>query len=391
MVDASQTTPEPAGRALRPRIALAHDWLCGFRGGEAVLERLARLVRDQYEPAGLWTMFDDGRAIAPAIDSLPHHASGLARLPWGNSRLRRWLLPGYPWAVGRLARSLAREHSLRPISLLISSSSAAVKGMQAPEGVPHLCYCHAPARYVWSLGEDYAGGLRGLGLRLFGEGFRDWDQRTAANVTRFIANSSHVADQIRMFYDREARVVAPPVRTEYFTPPPAGTPREDFWLIVSALEPYKRIDLAIRAAAKAQQRLVVIGDGSLRARLAAMAGPGVTFLGRVSDEVVCDHYRRAAAFLFPQVEDFGITAVEAQACGLPVLARAEGGALDTVIDGQTGAFFAEATEDSLLGAMARCPRAGLAETTRACRENAERFSDSEFDAAMGEVIASMLG
>lgn len=367
------------------RIALAHDWLCGFRGGEAVLERLARLVRERAEPAGLWTMFDDGRAVAPNIDALEHHVSGLSRVPWGSTRLRRWLLPAYPWAVGRMSASIARAHRARAIDLVLSTSSAAVKGISAPVGVPHVCYCHAPARYVWSLREDYAGGLRGLGLRLFGEGFREWDQRTAANVTRFVANSTYIARQIRAFYDREATVVAPPVRTGYFTPGPGG-PREAFWLIVSALEPYKRVDLAIEAAARAQQRLIVIGDGSQRAKLAGMAGPGVEFLGRVSDEVVRDHYRRAAVFLFPQVEDFGIAAVEAQACGLPVVARAEGGALDTVRDGRTGALFAEATSESLLAALARCPRAGAEETVRECRASAERFSETAFDEAMAAVI-----
>jgi len=387
MVDATGTPSTSI--AARPRLALAHDWLCGYRGGEAVLERVARLARTEAEVAGLWVMFDDGRALAPNIDAVEHQASPLARLPWANSRLRRWLLPAYPWAVERLSASLERAHRRRAIDLLISTSSAAIKGMRAPEGVPHLCYCHSPARYVWSRREEYSGGARGLGLRLFGDSFRDWDLRTVSRVTRFVANSAHIARQIRVCYDREADVVHPPVRTEYFTPGGAGE-REGYWLIVSALEPYKRVGLAIEAAARARQRLVIIGDGSQRRRLEALAGPSVEFLGRVSDGAVREHYRRAGVFLFPQVEDFGITAVEAQACGLPVVARAAGGARDTVIDGRTGALFAEPTAESLLEALARCPRAGPDETTRACRENAERFSEEIFDAAMLGVIASML-
>jgi glycosyltransferase involved in cell wall biosynthesis len=359
------------------RIALAHDWLCGYRGGERVLERIAGLVLEQHEPAGLYTMFDDGRPLAPAIDEVRARsrvtASALSRLP-GSERGRRWLLPLYPRAVGELSRRLARDHGERPIDLLISTSSAAIKGLAPPRGVPHLCCCFAPARYLWSRQGDYSGGLRGVGLLVLGARLRGWDRRTAPNVSRFVAISTHVRSEIARCYGRESTIVYPPVRTEYFTPDPA-TRREDFWLIVSALEPYKRVDLAIDAANRAGRRLVVAGGGSQEARLRRIAGPTVSFAGRVGDDDLRRLYRTAALFLYPQVEDFGITAVEAQACGLPVLALRAGGAVDTVVEGATGAFFDAQTPESLLAGAGCIPPAPDA----ACREQALRFSEDRFD------------
>ncbi len=379
----------PCG-ASRPRVALAHDWLCGRRGGEAVLDRLARLCRRRFDVVGVYVMFDDGGSIGPHVDPLPRCRSTLGSLP-GATRLRRWLLPAYPWAVAGLSRALARAHARNPIDLLISSSSAAIKGLRAPPGVPHLCYCHSPARYVWARRDDYTrdGSLRALGLRLWGRRFREWDRRSAPHVTAFVANSRHIAEQIRRCYDRPARVVHPPVRTGYYTPDPS-TSREPFWLVVSALEPYKRVDLALEAARLARTRLVVVGDGSLRRALARRAGPGVEWLGRVSDEHLRDLYRRARLLLFPQIEDFGIAAVEAQACGLPVVARAAGGALDSVIPGVTGALFQNPEPGAIVDAADSCPDPSDPSVTRACRQNALAFSEEAFDERMADAIEEVL-
>ncbi|HYE02084.1 MAG TPA: glycosyltransferase [Phycisphaerales bacterium] len=372
------------------RIALAHDWLCGFRGGEAVLERLARLVAGEHEPAGLYVMFDDGRPVAPAIDALRTTVARLGRLPAASTRLRRWLFPLYPLAVTDLSRRLARAHRERPIDLVISTSSAAIKGLRPPPGVPHLCYCHNPARYAWSQAAPYRRGrlgwLRGAGLALFAGSFRRWDRRTSANVTRFLANSTHTASLVNSCYGRDARVVFPPVRTGYFTPGEAAG-REDFWLVVSALEPYKRVDLAIAAARLAGRRLVVVGGGSQAGALRRLGGPGIEFRRRVSDEELRSLYRRAELLLFPQVEDFGIVAAEALACGLPVVARAEGGALDIVSDGLTGALFSEPQAGALVAAAARAPR----ECAAACRASAERFCEARFDAELRGAIAELGG
>jgi glycosyltransferase involved in cell wall biosynthesis len=371
----------------RPRIALAHDWLCGFRGGEAVLERIAKLAGEVGEIDRLYTMFDEGRSLAPAIDSLPREVSSLRRLP---ARARRWLLPLYPAAVSELSRGLARRQAVAPVDLLISTSSAAIKGMRPPPGVPHLCYCHAPARYVWSLREEYGQGsglsttLRRAGLGAAGPLYRRWDRATAAHVTRFLANSSHIAAEIMRCFGREATVVHPPVRTDFFTPD-AKTERGEYWLFVGALEPYKRADLAVEAAALAGVPLKVAGAGSMAESLRRESGGRVEFLGRVSDEELRELYRRARLLVFPQVEDFGITAVEAQACGCPVVARRAGGALDTIIDGSTGRLFNEPTPEALAGAARACPA-----DAGACRRNAERFTEALFDAAIREEIGRAL-
>jgi glycosyltransferase involved in cell wall biosynthesis len=349
-------------------------------------------------------MFADGRPLTPAIDAIPRVVSLLGRLPGASGRARRWLLPLFPSAVEDLSRRLAAAHARSPIDLLISTSSAAIKGLRPPPGVPHVCYIHAPARYLWSLESEYARGsrLRAAGLALFGPGLRAWDRATASSVTRFIANSHHTANLVRQAYSKIARtpgalhVVHPPVRTDYFTPPPSGARRKEFWLLVSALEPYKRVELAIDAAHLAGKRLVIAGSGSESKRLRAHAdrlarhgprGHAVEFVGRVSDETLRELYRTARLFVFPQIEDFGISAVEAQASGLPVVAYARGGALDTVIPRVTGAFFGAPSAESLAEATLRCPR----DVDAICRACALRFAQERFDRELLRHLKELLG
>jgi glycosyltransferase involved in cell wall biosynthesis len=370
-----------------PRIALAHDWLCGLRGGEHVLDAIARSLLPDHDLAALLVMFDDRRPLTPAIDALPKIVSSLGQLPGASTRLRRHLLPFYPAAVASLGRHLSALHAHAHIDLVISTSSAAIKSLKTPRGVPHLCYIHAPARYIWSRREEYArvGLATRAGLALTSLWYKPWDRATASRVDHFLANSTHTARQVRECFGREATVLFPPVRTEFFTPDPA-TPREDFWLVVSSLEPYKRVGLAVEAARQAGANLVVAGTGSQDRALRALAHPGVKFLGRVDDDTLRSLYRRARLLLFPQVEDFGIVAVEAQACGCPVVAFAEGGALDSVVDGVTGAFFHEASAASLAAGAAACPPAGA----HAIRANAERFSEAAFERGIRAAAASLI-
>ncbi|MEX0875978.1 MAG: glycosyltransferase [Phycisphaerales bacterium] len=406
MIDAASqpgpSTPPTAGPAPAAplRVALAHDWLVALRGGELVLDAIARLLtRDHHTISRIYTMFDAAAPITPAIDSIARTTSPLNRTP---PALRRWLLMRYPAAMAHLGRELARDHAREPVDLLISTHSAAIKALKPPMGpdsrpVPHLCYCHSPARYLWSQTDAYAAGgpkgrLRSLGLRAWGPSLRRWDRATADHVTRFIANSTHTADQIRRHYDRDSTVVHPPVRTDFYTPD--GTTRDGTLLLVSALEPYKCVELAIEAACIARRPLTIVGSGSherglrAHARLAqsrhGLSGH-ITFTGRIDDNRLLAHYRAAGAFLFPQIEDFGITAVEAQAAGCPVVARRAGGALDTVVDAETGAFFDEPDPEACAEAIGRCPTAPG--TEKACRSNALRFAEDVFSESMRRVIA----
>jgi len=378
----------------RPRIALAYDWIVALRGGERVLDATARVAATRGEIDGLYVLFDDGTRLTDSIDALERHRAWIGGLP-GSRALRRWMLPLFPSGVRGLGRMLARNHRQRPVDLVISGSSAAIKGLKTPDGVPHLCYCHAPARYVWSLGAEYSKGsfLRGLGLKLFGGSFRRWDRKSASHVTKFLANSTHIQREIQRCFGRESTVVFPPVRTEYFVPP-ARPARDDFVLCVGALEPYKKTEDAIRAAFRAKRKIVVVGEGSQDEWLREMAhdyGDFVVFKGRLPDAEVRDLMQRARCLLFPQIEDFGITAVEAQACGLPVVARRAGGALDTVVDGVTGVLYDAVDEDHAISAMveaiARCP----APDSPAIRGNSERFAESVFLAAMGREVDGLLG
>jgi glycosyltransferase involved in cell wall biosynthesis len=332
-------------------------------------------------------LVDDGRSHGSAIDACPRHCSPLQRIPGGRGRLRRHLLPLMPWAVERLRP--------RPCRLLLSTSSAVMKSIRLPAGAVHVCYCHSPARYAWDQADDYAvgqgGRVRRAGLAAIGPWFRRWDRRTADRVHQFVANSRHTADRIRRCYGREAIVVCPPARTDFFTP--GATPREPWFLVVAALEPYKRTDLVIEAAERLGVPLRIAGSGSQHDALAARAaiargrGVDVQMLGRVDDEELRELYRRARGLVFPQVEDFGIVPVEAMACGCPVVAVGAGGVLDTV-DETVGVLVAEQSADAIGHGMSRLIEATPDPAT--CRRRAEGFSGAVFDAAMDAVIATAL-
>jgi glycosyltransferase involved in cell wall biosynthesis len=238
------------------------------------------------------------------------------------------------------------------------------------------------------LTDDYARGaggfVRRIGLGAIRSRFQAWDRRTAVRVTQFLANSEFTAQRIKRFYGRDAAVVHPPVRTTFFTPDPDKS-REDYLLIVSALEPYKRVDLAIEAANRSNFPLIIIGDGSQRRVLESLAGPTVKFLGRASDEILRDQYRCARALLFPQVEDFGIVAAEAQSSGCPVIAYASSGAADIVRPG-TGILMSEQSEQAILNAIPQLESTDAGQ----CAANASRFSEAEFDRKIGDWVSSLV-
>jgi len=386
-------------RTGRARVVLAHDWLVTQRGGEAVLDRIAGYVKAHHDPVALLTLFDRGVSVGASADQIPRLSPGLSRLPGASGAFRRWMLPLYPGMIKNLSSLAEGLHAEEQIHLLISTSAGLIKNLPAPDDVPHLCYCHSPARWLWGQGEEYrrgkGGKARGLGLVLFGQRLRQFDLSGTRSVSVFVANSNHTRRMIEEIYKRDAHVVPPPVRTKFFRPDP-NTAREDFWLLVSALEPYKRVDLAIEAAAKARQRLIIAGEGTqmgwLKGHARHMANKYaggvrglIEFVGRVGDEQLLSLYRRASLFLFPQIEDFGITAVEAQACGCPVVARSAGGALDTVVPGRTGAFFDEPDPDALIEAAK-----SVSHDPKMCRASAKRFSEELFDQRMGLHIEQLL-
>jgi glycosyltransferase involved in cell wall biosynthesis len=355
-----------------PRVAIIHDWLTGMRGGEKVLAALAGI----FPGADIFTLFYRADRVNDQINSHRIFASPLNRWP-GVLRYYRNLLPLMPRAI--------ESFDLQTYDLVISSSHAVAKGARVPAGVPHICYCHTPMRYLWAASDDYFQyGVNRLvrrpALGLFAPWLRRWDVRASQGVTQFLANSENVRGRIAHAYGREARVVYPPVDTDFFTPDPAGRAGEDYYLVVSALEPYKRIDLAIRAMQRLGRRLVVAGRGTQAATLQRIAGPGVEFTGWVDDERLRQLYRGCRALLFPGLEDFGMCPVEAQACGRPVIAYGRGGALESVNSRVTGLFFSEQTVDSIVNAVEAFEMLDF--DPAAARRNSLRFSPPNFEAGI---------
>lgn len=370
----------PEGESVGKGVVLVHDWLTGLRGGEKCLDVLARAMPD----ATLHTLLYRKGKTTAAIDSLRVVPSWLNRLP-GVHRYYRGLLPVFPSVVERAWRFPDAE-------LLVSMSHCVAKAAQAASGVPHVSYCFSPMRYAWQMRQQYFEGVgaRGLKARVADallDRIRAWDLKTADRVTHFVAISDHIARRIEECYGRKSEVIYPPVDTDYYTPAAPGEKapcREDFYLVVSALAPYKRFDLAISACQKLGRSLVVIGAGQAEASLKKIAGPETTFMGWQPDSVIRDHLRRTTALLFPGEEDFGIVPVEAQACGAPVIALGRGGAAETVRDLEgagepTGVLFEAPEVDSLVAAMERFEQNRGAFDPQAARRQAERFSTGRFE------------
>ena len=360
------------------RVALVHDWLTGMRGGEKVLEVLC----DLYPDADLFTLFHRRGAVSATIERHRIATSFVQHLPLAARYYRRYL-PLFPLAIERFR--------LDGYDLVISSSHCVAKSVIAPRGARHICYCHSPMRYAWDQFDAYFGPER-VGAIMSRRVYRPvlqrlaaWDRATASRVDRFVANSRHVAGRICGYYNRPSTVVYPPVDTVFYHP---GAPPESHFLIVSALVPYKRIDIAIEACARLGVPLRIVGDGPERTALERQARGRVTFLGPQSGDVLRDEYQRARAVLLPGEEDFGIVPVEAQACGTPVVALARGGALETVIDGQTGVLFAEPTASSLAGALEQVGRHAF--DAAALQAHAARFSHARHVAALRAVVEETL-
>ena len=338
-----------------------------MRGGEKVLLSLARMFPD----APIHTLLHVRGSLDPELERRDIRTTFIQDLP-GVARRYRSYLPLFPAAAATI--------DVTGYDLVISSSHCVAKGVKRALGAVHVCYCHTPMRYVWDRYDDYFGGDRVAPLArpfiaLAASRLRAWDVATAPRVDHFVANSAYVAGRIRRYYGRTAAVIPPPVDTDFYTPGPGGT--GDYDLVVSALVPYKRLDLVLDAYRGSPVPLKIVGTGPEEPRLRARAGPEATFLGRIEDAALRELYRGCRAVIMPNVEDFGITAVEAMACGRPVVAFAEGGGSESVLDGETGVLFREATAAALRAAVDSLP--GLRFNAGALRARAEEFSRPVFE------------
>ena len=355
-----------AGRSAR--VAIIHDWLTGMRGGEKVLEEICLL----YPDATLFTFVRVKGSVSPAIERHRIETSWVQRLPRAGRWYRHYLLL-YPFAV--------ESFDLDGYDLVISSSHCAVKSVIRAGGATHVCYCHSPMRYAWDqfpayFGPERVGAVASALLRPVMAGLARWDAATAGRVDRFLANSQYVAGRIRRYYNRGSTVVYPPVDTNYFQPPPHHATRERSALVVSALVPYKRIEVAIEAARLTGIPLRIVGRGPDEPRLRKAAGDApVEFLGWRTTDEIRSLYQSSSMVLIPGVEDFGIVAVEAQACGTPVVAVNEGGTRETIVDEVTGALVPEGA--ATLAEGMRRVQDGRFEPD-AIRANAEQFSREVF-------------
>jgi glycosyltransferase involved in cell wall biosynthesis len=355
------------------RVALIHDWLNQIGGAESVLESLVRV----FSGAPVFTSMYAPDAMPPQYREWAIHTTFMQRLP-GVTTHHQAYLPVYPLAFSTV--------NLAGYDLVLSNKSGFCHGVPCPPGAIHVCYCLTPTRFLWQyevyrVREHINRGLDLLLKPIVGL-LRRWDYAAAQRVHHFIAISSEIQERIRRFYNRESVILYPPVDVTRFRPGPE-TPG-DYFLTGGRLIPYKRVDLVVQACSRLGLKLLVYGDGRDRPALEQLAGPSVTFVGRVSWDELARLFQGARAYVFPGLEDFGIAPVEAQAAGRPVIAFAGGGALDTVAPGQTGEFFTEQSVESLAAALTSFDRSRY--DPAVCRANAERFSTERFERELKELV-----
>jgi len=362
------------------KVALVHDWLTGMRGGEKVLEVFCELFPD----AHLYTLLHNRGSLSNTIEDMDIRTSFIQKLPLIKKRYRH-LLPIFPTAIERF--------DLREYDLVLSSSHCVAKGVITGTDTLHICYCFTPMRYIWDLynlyfGKERAGMITRVATSLVLTHLRKWDVASNKRVDKFVAISRYIAERIKKNYGRDSDLIYPPVDCSYFKP---GLANDGFYLMVSPLAPNKRVDLAVEAFNTIGLPLIVIGSGQEESKLEKMAGKNIKLMGWQSDEIVREHYVNCKALIFPGVEDFGIVPLEAQACGKPVIAFGEGGALETIIpldkeagnrneqlNNATGLFFHEQTTESLAQAVVRFEDVQGQFNEQAIRKNAESFDRAIF-------------
>lgn len=368
------------------KIAIVHDWLVTYAGAERVLEQMLRC----FPQADLFAVVDFiSKEQRGFLLDKTSTTTLIQKIPFAKKKYRQ-LLPLMPWAIGRL--------DLSGYDLILSSSHAVAKGVKKRPGQVHLSYIHTPMRYAWDLREQYlfeTGLNRGMKGRLAHwllDRVQEWDLKNTTQVDGIIANSQYIADRILANYGREAEVIYPPVDVESFT---LGTRKEDFYLTASRFVPYKKIDMIVEAFSKMPgKKLTVIGDGPDFAKVSALKSPNIELLGYQPAEVLKDYMQRAKAFVFAAEEDFGITVVEAQACGTPLIALGKGGALETIRglekESPTGVFFREQSPGSLTAAVMIFEAQQEKLTPENCRQNSIRFGADRFRKEYGGYVENFM-
>jgi glycosyltransferase involved in cell wall biosynthesis len=352
------------------RIALVHDWLLSSAGAE----RFLKAVHDLF-PGPIHTLLHDKKAMPIGAEV---KTSWLQKLPFSHS-CYRYLLPLFPRAI--------EQFDLADYDLILSSSHAVAKNVLSHSSQLHICYCHTPMRYAWDLYHEYMKDLRGLQAwyaRRVLHRIRTWDAASSARVDHFLANSHYVAKRIEKIYRRPAKVIYPPVATDRFS----LSRKEDFYLTVSRLVPYKKVDLLVRAFSHLNRKLVVVGKGPEMSRIKAVAGKNVEILEEASDPIVAELMSKAKAFLFAAEEDFGLAPVEAQAAGTPVIAYGKGGVLETVVEGQTGLFFQHQEEKAIVDAVKRFEQIEFC--SESIRQHALKFDESRFKSEFQQFVKEKL-
>ncbi len=368
------------------RVAIIHDWLTGMRGGEKCLEIFCELFPD----ADIYTLFYIKGKLSEKIESMNIKSSFLQKFPFIEN-FYRYYLPLFPTAI--------EQFDLRDYNLIISSSHCVAKGVIPPKYALHICYCYTPMRYIWDMYYTYfpsnLNPLSRILIPIFSNYLRIWDIISANRVNKFIGISKNVAERIKRIYNRKAEVIYPPVDCSFFKP---GNNSSDYYLIVSALSPYKRLDIAIEAFNRLEYPLKIIGEGPEKKRLKFIAKSNIEFLGWVDDYELLNYYRGCKGLIFPGEEDFGIVLLEAQAVGKPVIAYGKGGALENVrgiyppyismkdYSSYSGIFFNEDTSDSLIKAIEYFESISECFNKEDIRNNALRFDKTIFKNRIKEFI-----
>lgn len=354
------------------KTAIVHDWICNYGGADRVLEHLLQIMPDSPVYVGCYMK----EQLSPTLKKADIRASFLQRLQNQKKDNHQKFLPFFPLAF--------EEFNLNDYDIVVSDSSCCAKGIITNPNTMHICYCHTPMRYAYEFYYEYTEGMNFIKKELvkyFMNYLRVWDVVSANRVDYFVANSRNVANRIRKHYEREAKVIYPPVNISYFSPKDQNS---NYYLCVSRVIKHKRIDLVVDAFNRLGLTLFVIGEGAELKNLRKKAKSNVHLLGRQPDSVVKEYYCKCKAFIFPTEEDFGITPVEAQASGRPVIAYARGGALETVIDSVTGVFFKQQTVESLIEAVQKFEKMKFEKDI--CRQNAEKFSSERYDVEMKHFI-----